>query len=69
MAVMREMMEKLKLTVNEKKTRRCCTAGRDVHFLGLHVRAVLLDADGAGIYQCLDRRERRSVRLCRKISE
>ena len=45
---MRDMMSKLKLTVNETKTRVCHAAGREVRFSGVHVRAVLLAEDGAG---------------------
>ena len=47
MATMRDMMSKLKLTVNETKTRVCRAAGREVRFSGVHVRAVLL-ADRRG---------------------
>ncbi len=49
MAVMRNLMSKLKLTVNEKKTRLCRFAGRDVRFSGLHHRPVLLPEDGRGL--------------------
>ena len=40
------MMSKLKLTVNEKKTRVCYLPEEKFDFLGYHVRAVLLDAEG-----------------------
>jgi hypothetical protein len=40
MAVMRSMMSRLRLTVNEKKTR-----------FGLHVRQVLLVAFGQGVHR------------------
>src|SRR6516165_6684735 len=50
MAVIRNMMSKLRLTVNEKKTRRCCLGGH-VHVFGVHVRKVLLAAYGRGIYR------------------
>ena len=46
---MRDMMAKLKLTVNETKTRAVPAAGRDVRLSGLHDRPVLLDADGQGL--------------------
>ena len=50
MAAMRGMMSKLKLTVNETKT-RVCAAGRDVRLSGLHDRPVLLAADGPVLHR------------------
>ena len=49
LATMRNMMGKLKLTVNEKKT-RVCTAGREVRLSGVHVWSMLLAEDGAGLF-------------------
>ena len=49
LAAMRSMMTKLKLTVNETKTRVCEAAGREVRLSGLYVRSVLLTEDGAGL--------------------
>ena len=49
LATMRDMMSKLKLTVNETKTRVCQAAGREVRFSGVYVRAMLLAEDGAGL--------------------
>ncbi len=43
---MRAMMSKLKLTVNENKTRVCYLPEEKFDFLGIHVRAVLLDEEG-----------------------
>ena len=42
-------MAKLKLTVNETKTRVCQAAGREVRFSGVHVWSLLLAEDGAGL--------------------
>ena len=49
LAAMRDMMSKLKLTVNENKTRVCQAAGREVRLSGVHVRAVLLAEDGPSL--------------------
>ena len=49
LAAMRVMMTKLKLTVNETKTRLCRVAGREVDFPGIYHRALLLAEDGAGL--------------------
>ena len=42
---MRELMGKLKLTVNEEKTRICQGSGRGLRLLGLHVRAAVSTDD------------------------
>ena len=66
---MRNMMSKLKLTVNETKTRSVSRAGGDVRLPGLHVRPVLLAEDGAvptsGTYPSAKKIER----ICDAISE
>ena len=51
MTAMRRMMSKLKLTVNETKTRLCRVARGVVRLSGLHDRAVLLAADGPSFHR------------------
>ena len=51
MAAMRDMMSKLKLTVNETKTRLLSGAGGDVRLSGLHDRPVLLAEDGQVLHR------------------
>ena len=46
---MRDMMAKLKLTVNETKTRVCEAAGREVRLSGVHVWSLLLAENGTGL--------------------
>ena len=45
---LREIMGKLKLTVNEEKTRICKVPEGEFDFLGYHVRADVLSNDGPG---------------------
>ena len=49
LAAMRDMMPKLKLTVNEKKTRVCKLPGEKFDFLGYYVRTLLFAANGASL--------------------
>jgi len=51
MTTMRAMMGKLRLTVNEKKTRRCPLAGGYVYVSWVHVRVALLEAYGPGLHR------------------
>ena len=51
LAAMRRMMARLKLTVNEAKTRVCPRAGRAVRLPGVHLRAELVAQDGAGVHR------------------
>ena len=51
MAAMRTMMEKLRLTVNEKKTRRCGLPADTFHVSGVHIRAALLTSQRPGLHQ------------------
>ena len=46
---MRDMMTKLKLTVNETKTRVCKLPEEKFDFLGIYVWSMLLAEDGAGL--------------------
>ena len=46
---MRNMMSKLKLTVNEDEDAGLQAAGRKVRLLRVHVRAMLLAEDGTGL--------------------
>ena len=50
LATMRTMMSKLKLTVNEAKTRLCHLPEREVRLSGIHVRAVLLDEEEPSLF-------------------
>jgi hypothetical protein len=49
LVTMRDMMTKLKLTVNETKTRVCKLPEEKVRLLGVHVRTMLLAKDGTGL--------------------
>jgi RNA-directed DNA polymerase len=48
---MRMMMSKLKLTVNETKTRICYLPEEKFDFLGVHVRTLLLDAEAPRLFR------------------
>jgi RNA-directed DNA polymerase len=48
LTVMRSMMSRLKLTVNETKTRVCCLPAETFDFLGYTHRPLLLAQDGKG---------------------
>jgi hypothetical protein len=60
---MRDMMRKLKLTVNENKTRVCKLAGEKFDFLGVHLWALLLTTDGPDLSGYLPVKETRATRL------
>ena len=64
---MREIMGKLKLTVNEEKTRICKIPEERVRLSGLHVWADVFDAHGTGPYLATGRRRRSIQRMVRKI--
>ena len=65
---LREIMSKLKLTVNEDKTRICKVPEGSVRLPGLHDRAAVLSADGAGTGRPWP--SRRSIRrMVEKIHE
>jgi RNA-directed DNA polymerase len=49
LAAMRDIMQKLKLTVNETKTRVCTLPEEKFDFSGLYVRTLLLAANGKGL--------------------
>ena len=51
MTVMRGMMPKLKLTVNETKTRLCRVPDEAFDFLGYTIGRLLLAADGPGLHR------------------
>ena len=51
LVTMRDMMTRLKLTVNEKKTRVCKLPEEEFDFFRLYVRAVLLAEDGTGLFR------------------
>ncbi len=51
MAAMREMMDRLRLPVNEAKTRLCHVAGRLGSVPGIHHRSVLFGTDGTRVYR------------------
>jgi group II intron reverse transcriptase/maturase len=68
MAVMREMMERLKLTVNEAKTRLCRLPDGSFEFLGYEIGRCYSPRTGRGYLGT--RPSRKKVqRLCREISE
>ena len=46
---MRQLMARLKLTVNEMKTRTCRVPQETVRLSGLHLRPVLLGQDGPSL--------------------
>jgi len=48
---MRDMMSKLKLTVNDTKTRVCKLPDEKFDFLGYTFRAMLLAEDGTGLFR------------------
>ena len=53
MATMRRMMERLRLTVNEEKTRTGGILEEHFDFLGYTFGRCLLDQDGTRVYRCL----------------
>ena len=63
------MMQKLKLTVNEDEDAPLPGAGGDVRLPGLHVRPVLLAADGPAPIWATGRRRRSVSALSRRSSE
>ncbi len=69
MTAMRDMMHRLKLTVNETKTQVVPGAGRDVRLSGLHDRPVLLAEDGPGLHLGTRPSAKKIQRLCEAISE
>ena len=68
MAAMREMMETLRLTVNEAKTRLCCVPDEEVEFLGYTIGRCYSARTGRAY---IGTRPSPKVvrRLCRQISE
>ena len=69
MAAMRGMMSKLKLTVNETKTRLCRVPEETFDFLGYTIGRCYCPRTGRVLHRADARRGRRSQRLCREISE
>jgi group II intron reverse transcriptase/maturase len=67
MAVMREMMEKLRLTVNEKKTRQCRLPGETFDFLGYTFGRCFSIATGWG-YLAPKPKKSKVRQMCRKAS-
>ncbi len=53
MQAMREIMQKLKLTVNETKNTAMPSSGRNVQLSGLYHRPLLYAPDGPGLYKLL----------------
>ena len=51
MSGMRAMMEKLHLTVNEEKTKRCQLPKQHFDFLGYNFRTVLLHDNGSRLHR------------------
>ena len=65
LAAMRTMMSRLKLTVNENKTRVLPSAEGEVRLSGVHVRAMLLDAKGPNLSRYDPFEETSAARLSR----
>jgi RNA-directed DNA polymerase len=68
METMRSMMEKLRLTVNEKKTRRCQLPEETFRFLGFTFGEQVSWKTG-GRYLCPTPAEKKVQAVCEKISE
>ena len=68
MTAMRRMMEKLRLTVNEKKTRQCSVPDGDVYFLGVHVWTASVLENGAAVCSAGPGQEK-GPGICDKIHE
>ena len=65
LVTMRNMMSKLKLTVNEKKTRVCKLPEEKFDFLRVYVRAMLLAEDGTSLSRHDSVEETGATHLCR----
>ena len=50
MNAMRQILERLKLTVNETKTRQCCVPDELIRLPRLHHRSLLFAEDGTSLY-------------------
>lgn len=68
MTAMREMMEKLRLTVNEKKTRQCRLPGETFDFLGYTFGRCISLATGRG-YLAPKPKKSKVQQMSRKVSE
>jgi group II intron reverse transcriptase/maturase len=68
MRVMRQMMEKLRLTINEKKTRLCSLPGESFDFLGYTFGRCYSIRTGRG-YLSPRPKKSKVQRVCREVSE
>jgi group II intron reverse transcriptase/maturase len=68
MAAMREMMRRLKLTVNEEKTRQCRVGDEAIDFLGYTIGRCYSPKTGK-VYIGTTPSKKKIQRLCREISE
>ncbi len=68
MAAMREMMQRLRLTVNEEKTRQCSVWDEGIDFLGYTIERCYSPKTGE-VYIGTKPSKKKIVRLCREISE
>ena len=68
MDAMRHMMERLKLTVNETKTRQCCVPDESFDFLGYTIGRCYSPKTGRA-YIGTRPSKKKVQRLCREISE
>lgn len=68
LAAMREMMQKLKLTVNESKTRVCCVPKESFDFLGYTFGRLWSPRTGRP-YLGVRPAKKRILRICEKVSE
>jgi RNA-directed DNA polymerase len=68
MAAMREMMQRLRLTVNEEKTRQCSVGDEAIDFLGYTIGRCYSAKTGK-VYIGTKPSKKKVARLCREISE
>jgi hypothetical protein len=68
MAAMREMMQRLRLTVNEEKTRQCSVWDEAIDFLGYTIGRCYSPKTGK-VYIGTKPSRKKIERLCREISE
>jgi hypothetical protein len=64
LVIMRDMMMKLKLTVNEKEDAGLQAAGREVRFSRVYLRSMLLAENGSGLFGHDSFEETGATHLC-----
>ncbi|MFO0814794.1 MAG: group II intron reverse transcriptase/maturase [Gemmatales bacterium] len=68
MAAMRDMMQRLKLTINEQKTRHCVLPGNSFHFLGFEFGLMYSRRNGFAYWGVRARKERVQG-VCRQVHD